>query len=294
MAKGLVHPGLEWLRDSREGSAWLERLPLLLRECSEQWSLRVGDAYPYASASLAVPATLPDGGGAVLKVQFPDRESEFEAAALVRWDGDGAVRLLAHDAGRHALLLERCDPGTPLSELDQDDALDVIVSLLPRLWKQVGGPFRSLVDEAAWWAGYLPATWERSGHPFERGLLDAVLDALELLPRSQGEQVLVNQDLHADNVLRARREPWLVIDPKPLAGEREFGVAAMVRGDELGAGPTNVRYRLNRLTAELGLDRDRTRAWAMAQTLAWAVGGDDVEGEWDEGKIETARSLLDA
>ena len=294
MAKGLVHPGLEWLRESREGSAWLERLPLLLRECSEQWSLRVGDAYPYASASLAVPATLPDGGGAVLKVQFPDRESELEAAALVRWDGDGAVRLLAHDAGRHALLLERCDPGTPLSELDQDDALDVIVSLLPRLWKQVGGPFRSLVDEAAWWAGYLPAKWEGSGHPFERGLLDAVLDALELLPRSQGEQVLVNQDLHADNVLRARREPWLVIDPKPLAGEREFGVAAIVRGDELGEGLTNVRHRLNRLTAELGLDRNRTRAWAMAQTLAWAVGGDDDEGEWDEGKIETARSLLDA
>jgi streptomycin 6-kinase len=294
VAKGLVHPGLEWLRESREGSTRLERLPLLLRECAEQWSLRVGDAYPYASASLAVPATLPDGGGAVLKVQFSDRKSEFEAAALVRWDGDGAVRLLAHDAGRHALLLERCDPGTPLSELDQDDALDVIVSLLPRLWKPVGGPFRSLVDEAAWWAGYLPAKWARSGHPFQRGLLDAVLDALELLPRSQGEQVLVNQDLHADNVLRARREPWLVIDPKPLAGEREFGVAAIVRGDELGEGAANVRHRLNRLTAELGLDRDRTRAWAMAQTLAWAVGGDDDEGEWDEGKIETARSLLDA
>ena len=214
MAKGLAHPGLEWLRESQEGSAWLERLPLLLRECTDQWSLRVGEPYPYASASLAVPATLPDGAGAVLKMQFPDRESEFEAATLVRWDGDGAVRLLAHDAGRHALLLERCDPGTPLSELEQDDALDVMVALLPRLWKPVGGPLRSLVDEAAWWAGYLPATWERSGHPFERGLLEAVLDALEVLPRSQGEQVLVNQDLHADNVLRARREPWLVIGPK--------------------------------------------------------------------------------
>ena len=41
--------------------------------------------------------------------------------------------------------------------------------------------------------------------------------------------MLVNQDLHADNVLAAEREPWLVIDPKPLTGEREFAVAPIVR-----------------------------------------------------------------
>jgi streptomycin 6-kinase len=289
-----VHPGLEWLRASPEGSAWLERLPRLLRECAEQWSLRVGAAFPYAFASLVAPATLPDGDVAVLKIQFPDRESEFEAVALRRLDGDGAVRLLAHDAARHALLLERCDPGTSLSELNQDDALDVLASLLPRLWRPAGGPFRSLAEEAAWWAGYLPAMWERSGKPFEPGLMAAVVEALEVLPGSQGEQVLVNQDLHANNVLRAQREPWLMIDPKPLAGEREFGVAAIVRGDELGDGPANLRHRLDRLTADLGLDRERARAWTMAQTLAWAVEGDEDDGEWDEGQIETARWLQDA
>jgi streptomycin 6-kinase len=254
--------------------------------------LRVEDAYPYAFASLALPATLPDGGDAVLKIQFPDRESEHEAAALARWDGDGAIRLIAYDAERRALLLERCDPGTPLSKLDQEDALDVVASLLPRLWKPVGEPFGSLADEAGWWAEYLPERWERSGRPFERRLLEAALEALEVLPGSQGEQVLVNQDLHADNVLRADREPWLVIDPKPLAGEREFGVAALVRGEELGVGRANVRRRLDRLTAELGLDRDRARAWTMAQTLAWAAGDDDDDGQWDERQIETARWLL--
>jgi streptomycin 6-kinase len=41
--------------------------------------------------------------------------------------------------------------------------------------------------------------------------------------------VLLHQDLHADNVLAAQREPWLTIDPKPLSGEREFGVTALVR-----------------------------------------------------------------
>jgi streptomycin 6-kinase len=284
-----IHAGLAWLSESKDGREWLERLPRLVTECAEKWSLRIGDAFPYAFESLASAVTLPDGTKAVLKVQFPGRENEHEAAALTRWNGDGAVRLLAHDADRHALLLERCEPGTPLSDLEQDEALNVVASLLPRLWKHAGEPFRSLGDEAAWWAGYLPVSWERAGKPFERGLLDAALDVLESFPESQGELILLSQDLHAGNILRAKREPWLLIDPKPLAGEREFSVAAIVRGDELGRGENYVRHRLDRLTRELALERERARGWALAQTLAWAVDND--EGEFDQRHVETARWL---
>lgn len=272
----MTHPGLAWLHTFEEGRAWLEALPRLLDECAQEWSLQLGPPFPYAYASLALEAMLPEGNDVVLKIQFPDRESEHEAAALAQWDGEGAVRLLAYDSERRALLLERCNPGTPLSELDQDGALDVMVGLLPRLWKPAGEPFRSLAHEAKCWAGCLPEKWERAGKPFERYLLDAALDALKGLPVSQGEQVLLHQDLHADNVLLAEREPWLVIDPKPLAGEREFGIAALVRGGELGEGRHLMLHRLERLTTELDLDPDRARGWALAQTLAWAFEGDEV------------------
>ena len=284
------HPGLAWLRGSPEGSAWLDRLPALVVQCAAHWTLRLGEPFPDAFASLAVAATREDGTPAVLKVQFPDRESEHEADALAVHAGDGAVRLLEHDPDRRALLLERCVPGTPLTSLGPGAALDVAVGLLRRLWKPAGPPFRPLEDEAAWWSGSLPEAWERAGRPFERRLLDASLDALRALPPTQGQRVLVNQDLHADNVLRAEREPWLVIDPKPLAGEREFGVAALIRGGELGLGPQAVRHRLDRLTGELGLDRERARSWAMAQTVAWAFEGDRAL----PGHIETARWLLEA
>jgi streptomycin 6-kinase len=150
-----------------------------------------------------------------LKLQFPHRESEHEAAALAHWGGEGAIRLLAHDPDRNALLLERCRPGTPRAELGA--ALDVAVELLPRLWRPAGTPFRTAAHEAAWWAESLPHAWERAGRPFERRLIDTVLSVLRELPGSQGEQVLVHQDLHAGNILRARREPWLAIDPKPQA-----------------------------------------------------------------------------
>ena len=283
------HPGLAWAAATDPGRAWLARLPRLVDECVEQWSLELGEPFPYAYASLALPATLADGGDAVLKICFPDRESEHEADALARWNGNGAVRLLAHDRERWALLIERCRPGTPLRELEPDAALDVAVALLPRLWVPAGAPFRPLAEEAAWWASYLPEKWERTRRPFDRAVLDAALDALRALPPSQGERVLLHQDLHADNVLRAEREPWLAIDPKPLVGEREFGVAALVRGSELGHGRRHVLHRLDRLTAELGLDRERARLWSLAQTVAWCFEGD----RYLEQHVETARWLLE-
>jgi streptomycin 6-kinase len=227
----------------------------------------------------------PAGVDAVLKVQRPHRESEHEAAALELWDGDGAVRLLAHDPEEHALLLERCVPGTPLAEAGQDTALDVFVDLLPRLWKSAGAPFRPLADEAAWWAECLP----RQDWSVAPELLDAALEALRDLPGTQAEQVLLHQDLHGENVLAARREPWLAIDPKPLAGEREFGVAPIVRSFELGHSKRDVLYRFDRLTAELGLDRERARGWTIAQTAAWAF-----DSTYHGTHVETARWLLEA
>ncbi|MGZ6545201.1 MAG: aminoglycoside phosphotransferase family protein [Actinomycetota bacterium] len=273
-----------------EGRDWLARLPGIVDACAEEWSLTLGEPFPYAFASLVHPATRADGSAAVLKIQFPDRESEHEAAALDVIDGDGAVRLLAYDVGRRALLLERAVPGTPLKDLAPAAALDVFVALLPRVWKPAGAPFRPLADEAADWAGSLPEEYERAGRPFERALLDAALEAIESLSGSQGEQVLVNQDMHADNVVTASREPWLLIDPKPLSGEREFGIAATVRGRELGHSRDAVVHRLDRLTAELRLDRERARGWALAQTIAWAFDGDDA----DPAHVEIARWLWEA
>jgi streptomycin 6-kinase len=284
----MIPAGLSWLRGTEAGRAWLDALPRLVRECAERWDLRVGEPFQDAFVSLPLPATLPDGTAVVLKIQFPGRETEHEAEALAHWNGHGAIRLLARDAERHAMLLERCVPGTPLSRLTMDEALDVFVDLLPRLWKPAAAPFRPLSEKAAWWAEGLADTWERAGRPFERALLDAALDALRTLPSTQGEAVLLHQDLHAGNILRAEREPWLAIDPKPLAGEREFGVAPVVRSFELGHGRREVERRLDRLTDELGLDRERARLWALAQTVAWSFGDGALPGH-----VETARWLLE-
>jgi streptomycin 6-kinase len=268
---------------------WLERVPVLVRECVEQWELRLGEPYVAGAAGYAVRAELPDGTPAVLKLIYPHREAEHEAAALDLCEGEGTVRLLAHDPERSAMLVERCEPGTPVSQVGGEAALGVIVELLPRLWKDASEPFRPLAEEAAWWVEHLSSQWERTGRPFERELLDAGIDALRELPGSQGEQVLLHQDLHGENVLAAQREPWLVIDPKPLVGEREFAVAPIVRSFELGDTRRDVLRRLDRLTSELSLDRERARWWTIGQTLAWSF-----DSAFLSQHLQTVRWLLEA
>jgi streptomycin 6-kinase len=253
---------------------------LALDELVERWKLRLGEAYPPGAAGHAFRVELADGTPAVLKVSNPHRESLQEADALERWDGDGTVRLLARDDERHALLLEHCEPGTFLSDWD-GDALGVLIGLLPRLWKS-GDGFTPLADEADHWAGSLEDVHDQL-------LREAALYYIRELALTQGELVLVHQDLHGENVLAAQREPWLAFDPKPLAGEREFSVAPIVRSNELGHSRRDVLHRLDRLTAELGLDRERARGWTIAQTVAWSGGSHFVAPH-----IETVHWLLEA
>jgi hypothetical protein len=96
-----------------------------------------------------VAAQLPDGGDAVLKINLRDAETKHEGDAFERWQGRGAVRLLAHDRERWALLIERCRPGTQLWALAEDEATTIAADVLEQLWVPAAEPFRRLEDEAA-------------------------------------------------------------------------------------------------------------------------------------------------
>jgi len=285
-----IPAALRWLESSSEGRKWLQRLPDRVAACVNRWGLTLEPPYEQSYVSIVFPAVLQDGSHAVLKIQYPHMESEYEAEALRCWNGDGAVRLLDHAPEHHALLLERCEPGDHLSLIHVDEALEVFAQLLPRLWISAGQPFRTLYDEAAGWLKDLPLSWERTGRPFEAALLEAAFEALEQLRSTQGEQVLLHQDLHGDNILRAQRMPWLAIDPKPLAGEKELSLAPIIRGHEFGHSRSAVIHRLDTLSTLLRLNRERVRLWTLVQTLAWGFDANMMYGK----HVETARWLWQA
>jgi streptomycin 6-kinase len=86
--------------------------------------------------------------------------------------------------------------------------------------------------------------------------------------------LIVNWDLHYTNVLRAEREPWLVIDPQVLAGDVEYGVAQLLwwRLEDIEA-QGGVSRALDTLVASAELDSERAHAWAYVRTVDYWLSG---------------------
>jgi streptomycin 6-kinase len=275
----VIPEALRWWSATPDGAAWLQRLPRLVDECAAAWELELGAPFGGYAAYVARAARA-DGTAVVLKLNFPEPESEHEAAALAHYGSGVAPRVLEHDPERRALLLERIEPGCalPRSRIEE-----VTPGILAALWRSPapGHRFRALRDEAERWAREIPAAWERAGRPFERALVDAAVEALRALGPTQADEVVLHQDLHAGNVLRSTRAGWLVIDPKPLVGERAFDLVALARNDP------DPRL-LRRLALAAGADPERARGWALAHALAW---GYEQDGRWLAEMVSAARSL---
>jgi streptomycin 6-kinase len=283
---------LHWWRETPAGAEWLESLPRLAGECAERWSLRLGAPFEQGHVSLTLRATLEDESPGVLKLNFPEQETEHEADALAHWRGEGAVRLLEVDRERRALLIERAVPGTSLWELEDDEeATRIAAQVLRRLWERPPAenhPYRVLAGEAQGWMRQLRADWEADGRPFEEALVEAGEEAARGLSSSQPSLVVCHQDFQGSNVLRAEREPWLAIDPKPIVGEPAFDVASLLRDRRWAISGEVIRRRLDLLADELDLDRERMRGWGIVHALYWGVGPRKVEADM----VECARILF--
>jgi streptomycin 6-kinase len=275
-----IPAALEWWRGTPEGAAWLDGLPARVDELAARWRLTLGEPYD-ARIALVLGVERADASPAVLKVNLVHEENEHEARALEFWPDAAAIRVLEHDDEAGALLLERAEPGMTLWKLSEDDALPIAAQVLGRLFDagDPGAPFRRLEDEAPRWVEKLAT------RPFEPALLDEALAALRELPATQRDSVLVSEDFHGGNVLRAERG-WLAIDPKPIVAEPEFGVVSLVRDRRPVDAPT-ISNRLDFLSAELGLDRVRMRRWSLAHALWWGFEADAVLQE----HVEAARLL---
>lgn len=260
-------------REAALRRAWVAGLPALAGEYARAWSLRPDGAPLHGFVAVVWPVRLADDTPAMLKLSWPDEESADEATALAAWAGRGAVALLRRSADGYALLLERLDPRRSLADAPLGEAVEVAGGLLRSLAVPAPPLRRTLAATAARWAVELPARAAALGDPIPRRLLDAALAHCRDLGPAAGS-ALVNEDLHYFNVLAGGREPWLVIDPKPLAGDPEFGVIPLLWNRWAGA--ADVPGRLDAVVAAAGLDRELARAWTVVRAVdnwLWALGG---------------------
>jgi len=95
-------------RCGEAGREWLARLPELVEELCADWGLTVDGPPTHGGIGLVVPTRRGDEP-TVLKLSLGDESTRHEALALETWRGRGAVLLLARDAARDAMPLERLD-----------------------------------------------------------------------------------------------------------------------------------------------------------------------------------------
>lgn len=279
------------------GRAFIAALPARVEELLQRWRLRVGGPSMHGMAALVLPVVLPDGGPAAIKFQHLDQETEGEPEALRLWAGDGAARLLDYDDQTGTLLLERLDSGRMLSAMcdrgtaQTRQAVLVIAELLARL-TAVTAPtgMRCLGDIAAQMVTDLPQALAAVGDPVERALLNQCGSAVREVMDEPGEQLL-HWDLHFENVLAGDREPWLAIDPKPLAGDPGFELFPAI---DNSFDASDVLWRFDAMTEVLELDRQRAKAWTLGRVLQNSLWEIQDKRPLVPDHLEVARQLLKA
>lgn len=275
------------------GRAFVAALPERAAHYLDRWGLRPTGPSMYGVASLVLPVTrTADGARAALKMQLLDEESAGEAVALRAWGGAGAVRLLEDDPETGTLLLERLDESRHLSTVENTrEATRILTDVLARL-VAVPAPegVRGLGDIAARMLEGVPEAVARLGAADARLLRDCASAVREVVGEP-GDRLL-HWDLHVDNILAADREPWLAIDPKPLAGDPGFDLLPALTS-AFDPDPAETLWRFDLMTEVLGLDRGRAAAWTLGRVLQnglWDV--EDGEPALDEEQVSIARTLL--
>jgi streptomycin 6-kinase len=273
--------------------AWLGALPDRVRRLEQMWRVQTGRPYEGGSSSWVAPGTTTDGTPVVLKVVWPHREARGESIGLRLWSGHGAPVLYAAEPSLYALLMERCDPGLPLSQapMSADEGLRVASGLLRELWLAPPSDhgLEHLADVGAEWAITVRSRQTSFRPPFDPGLVELGAQLLASLPASATEEVVLHGDANPTNFLSATRRPWLLIDSKPMVGDPGYDVAplALQLGDPLdGPRPTDIlRRRYEVLEELLGIPFGRLVAWSVArgvESALWEASTDDVTAGADE------------
>lgn len=291
-----------------EGRRWLAALPTTIDRLVARWGLTL-DAPLESHVSFVAPATRSDGGQVILKipmlgVDFPYAQAKnrrYEPVALQAWNGRAAVGLLEVDDDTGGMLLERCDPGSRLADsVTLEEADTIAVDLLTRLWQVPPPALPNTTDRAREWASRCAEFYGAAGQPFERALLSSAMAIAAELSTATGAPVLLHGDFHHNNVLAAQREPWLVIDPLPLVGEREYDAVMFLlfRKGSMDVPEEALNEAIESLCGRLDLDPGRVKRWLYLRLIADALaflsqGGEVDQLESRQEDLWSARLVLD-
>ncbi|MHB1684160.1 MAG: aminoglycoside phosphotransferase family protein [Bacilli bacterium] len=279
----------------QQGDEWLQSLPELLDRCVSRFGVSLEAPFPNLSWNLILKATKHDGTPVVLKIGVLKADLYRELSVLHAYAGRGGIQVIDADDNLGALVLERAEPGTPLSTIEDDKlATEIFCNVFQRLHCPPStGQYASIKDH---FSGI-----ERYRHRFGAGDVIGPLPAhwverareyLAYLISSTNENVLLHGDLHHDNILRQKGDEWTVIDPKGIVGDRHFDtIQYLLNYEGRGGDPYAVLdRRITIISAGLRLDPFRIAMWGVARGVleaCWTI--EDGGSDWNKGIQITER-----
>jgi streptomycin 6-kinase len=264
-------------REGERGAAWLAELPQIADQLLMRWDCVPDGPVMHGGVGVIVPVRTKTSELAVLKVSFPHPGNVHEPDAFAAWNGRSAVRLHDRDDEHFAMLLERAQPSTLADLQSGDEAAQIAGIVSRRLAVPAPAGLPRLCDRAREWERDLRADATELTHPLSPLAVGTAVATARELGRVQPE-LMVHGDFHARNILRAEREPWLVVDPKGYAGDPAYDAGMpikwhplmVLRGGELRKA---VRRGLHVFAEAAELDRERVRRWAQFHAVQAAFWG---------------------
>lgn len=241
---------------------------------------------------------------AVLKILAGHSDEATAPRALRHFAGRGAVRVLREDRG--AVLLERAQPGSPLSELVSEGRDDVATGLIADMMLRLHHgrhPPTGWPTLADWAEGFTRQRRRGVHRRLPQRLLDRGESIFHDLMVSQGRQYLLHGDLHHANILRDDKHGWLAIDPKGVVGESAYETAASIRNPmdyyPFQADPVFMARRVSIFAERLSVDRQRILGWFVGQSVlsvCWLIEDREPEETIARGVrlAEAGLALFDA
>jgi streptomycin 6-kinase len=273
------------IREGDAGRAWIQALPALVESICQHWKLRIDGPVMHGYLGLVIPVRRFEEP-CVLKVTWADESTSQEAMALSAWNGHGVVQLLDYLPDRGAMLLERLDHRSSLCDVRITEAVEVAGHLLRRLAIPAPSGFRSVSSVAQNTCHTLQERWVLTGRPMPKLWMEQACELAAQLG-VEGPNLLVNYDLHYADVLKGKREPWLVVDPKVVTGDLEFGIAQLLwtRLEDIEAGGGLDRhFPLLVETAEC--DPALARSWTLVRCVDYWLWALSVGLTYDPARCE--------
>jgi streptomycin 6-kinase len=276
-------------------------LAAVVERVCERWELTLSGEAPRGDQNTILVASR-QGVPCVLKIAGQGHNAIAEAIALEAWNGNGAARLLEADRDHGALLLERLDPDRSLRTADLATAAEIAGTLIHELAVPAPAGLPLLTDIASQKPDILRRRQSALGEPVPGRWIDIACGMACDLAADPGSQ-LVHGDLHYDNILAGSRRPWLVIDPKPAAGNPEGSVASLMwdripapaasRAGDDATQPHDVHALFATLTRTGMLHPDRARAWTIVQAVDYWLWGLAAGLTEDPQRCERLLAALD-